>query len=78
MAKARVIGEPHYELVLTASEASTLLAVCRRIGGDPSHEGRKCMEAIQYALENVRVREADHKVSRQNRSIWFDDRGTNE
>jgi hypothetical protein len=56
MATAKAI--PNVELELTAKEASVLMAVLRKIGGDPQGP-RGAASAILTALEDVGVQRAD-------------------
>ncbi len=51
MAKAKAIGQPQYELLLTGEEATALLVVCELVGGDPEKTPRRHIDAIRRALE---------------------------
>ncbi|MGQ5253988.1 hypothetical protein ACULMA_17295 [Xanthomonas arboricola pv. corylina] len=55
-------------LLLTNAEASTLLQVMRRIGGDPEKTARKHADAIAEALLAAAVEEAAHDITNSGNS----------
>lgn len=56
-------------LLLTNVEASMLLQVMRRVGGDPQKTARKHADAIAEALLEAAVEQADHDITKSGNSV---------
>ena len=58
-------------LVLSMEEASALMAVCKRIGGDPFASPRKYFDSILSSLYNVGVKGKAYTLDDKYHSIYF-------
>lgn len=61
-APIRVAPPAKIEITMTESEAETILAVTRRIGGTPHNTRRKHTDALGVALVNAGVELADDSI----------------
>jgi hypothetical protein len=58
-------------LVLSMEEATALMAVCQRIGGDRYATPRKHFESISRELRSVGVKTKEYLFEDKYRSIYF-------
>jgi hypothetical protein len=65
------IVEATITLVLSPVEASALMAVCERIGGDPYGTPRKHFDNILKELRSVGVKEEAYLFNDKYHSIYF-------